>query len=109
MNPAVLPKIARIGEIAMQGVSLLFRRSHYYRRALVLMIQGKAQSVYFQRTNMLRRNIVRKPYCRQFSTVAEVRDSNTYLYVFGLVASLGIAGGIYYYSAGLQVRFKKEV
>ena len=103
MNPAVLPKIVRIGNVTLQGVSLLFRRSYFTRRTLVLLIQGRTQAAYFQRTAMLRDNIIRKPYHRQFSTEVEVKDSNTFLYVFGVIASLAIAGGIFYYSSGLQV------
>lgn len=72
----------------------------------MLLAQGRTQAVYFQRTAMLRSNIIRKPYHRQFSTEVEVKDSNTFLYVFGVLASLGIAGGIYYYSSGLQVNLQ---
>ena len=106
MNPAVLPKLLRIGNVTLQGVSLLFRRSYLSRRTMVLLMQGRTQVTYFQRTAMLRNNIIRKPCCRQFSTVAEDNDSNTYLYIFGVIASLGIAGGIFYYSSSLQVRLQ---
>lgn len=58
---------------------------------------------------MTRKNIIRRPYCRPFSTTVRSPDSNMFLYVFGVLASFGIAGGIYFYSSSLQVVFLERL
>ena len=103
MNPLIVQRIARVGVGAARSVSVMLRKSSFFRRDLYTIVLGRRASRNLSSALERSKRLLAPSAYREMSTMVNTNSSDAIVYIFGVVASIGIAGGIYYYSSGLQV------
>jgi hypothetical protein len=103
MNPVFLQKFAKSGVASTRSVGMLLRKSTFCKRDFVSTIVGrKAHNnlrVAIERSKRFTSSFVN----RTLSTSVEKSSSNAVVYISGIVATVGVAGGIYYLSSTIKV------
>lgn len=103
MNPVFCQKVVRVATYPIKSMGIILRKSSYRRRDFFSMTLGRRgqQSI----CNAAERNsrMLGMSSIRLFSTQAAQSQSNTGIYLFGIISGVGMMGGLYYYSSILKV------
>lgn len=103
MNPVFFQKALRTGLCPLKSMGIIFRKSSYHRRDFVSMTLGRRGQLNIRAAAERNKRILGISSYRMFSTQPAVSQSNTGIYLFGVVSAIGMMGGIYYYSSKLKV------
>ena len=103
MNPAIFQRTLRLGGTSFKGLGALLRKSSFQRRGFSAYIMGGKNRLLQQSAINHNKQILSVSSFRLFSTAPQVTPSNTGIYLFGVISTIGMMGGIYYYSNSLKV------
>lgn len=103
MNPAIFQRTLRLGSTTIKGLSALLRKSSFQRRSFSLYAMGGKSRLIKQSAINHNKQIISVSPLRLFSTTPQNTVSNTGVYLFGVITTIGMMGGIYYYSNSLKV------
>lgn len=103
MNPVFCQKAFRVATYPIKSMGIILRKSSYRRRDFFSMTLGRRgqQNI----CNAAERNsrMLGMSSFRLFSTQPVQSQSNTGIYLFGVISGVGMMGGLYYYSSILKV------
>lgn len=93
----------RFGINPLKNLQIVFRKSSYRRRDFSTFVLGKKGRTYAHTIAEHNCQVLTLSSYRLFSTAPSAAESNTGVYWFGLLSTIGMMGGIYYYSNSLKV------